>query len=142
VHETLAVSRYANRENRTVFAACACLALTLAAVTLVVAVEYAPWATPLVLAAGGVGVWLAWRTFKWPAVLTSPEGVTVRNPFSSELIMWSDLVEAHGGRLLELTAADGRQVRAWAVQNSNWSHLRNHAGYADEVADLLNHRQP
>ena len=128
---------YRNPENRTAFRVSVALVALLAVMGVAVAAEYSPVFVPIVLAVAFGAIVLFHRIFRRPSLIASDDGLLIQNPLGSDFVPWEAFHGAEGGRLLIVRTEDGRQLRVWAVQNSNWVHLTSGQGYADVVAQEL-----
>lgn len=85
------------------------------------------------------GLWRAIRT----GVRAGPDGIRVRNVFTTFDLRWDDIEGFHVGphgpwpRVLVITLADGQTRRAWGIQGPNPARRPNNRS-AERVAEQLN----
>ena len=79
-----------------------------------------------------------WRFGIYPRVTATPEGVTVRNPFVTRRVAWTEIREVRPGYSgLEIQRADGGVTTVWAVQQANLSAWLRRPTRAKAVAGEL-----
>lgn len=134
---TVAEASFRNPENSTAFLVSTVGTVVVGAVATTYTIAYMPILTAVVLAGTGLLIWLGFAAFRRARVDAGPLGIRVVNPSHEEFVRWDELDSCSGGRFLTVHTSSGTTIRAWSVQNSNWSHLRDQPGYADDVADQL-----
>lgn len=94
------------------------------------------WIIAVTIAAG------FWRFAFVPYVAVEDDALVVQNPLRRRRLAYSEVTSVRTtdwpGLVVE-TSTQG-EIRAWAIQKSNWGRWRNKPARADEVAEAIRSR--